>query len=176
MRSIFEQYIGSGSGFCNVIESVKFSRSCGKDLLDYGVYDRVLLDAPCFSDRHSVASDQKNPFAQQMIKDRIRLPDEQCQLLKAGLQYLKPGGVLVYSTCTLSPVQNEGVVNLALKSLREETHSQYCVNDLTDALKPFRFMCKIFGSKQNVSVGNMIVPSITNNFGPQYFCKITRIS
>ena len=176
LRGVMEQYLGPGSGFGDVLKSVDFSRSCGKELLDYGVYDRVLLDAPCFSDRHSVASDHQNLFAQQMIKDRIKLPEQQCELLKAGLLYLKPGGSLVYSTCTLSPVQNEGVVNMALKALWEETANEYYVNDITDALKPFRFMCRIFGAKQGISLGNLIVPNISNNFGPIYFCKITRKS
>lgn len=171
-----EQYCGVDSGVGKVRDSVHFSRRCGKDLLDYGVYDRVLCDVPCFSDRHSVNSEDQNVFAQRMIKNRLKLPQEQCDLLKAGLLYLKPGGSLVYSTCTLSPIQNEGVVNMALKALWEETTHEFYVNDLTDALKPFRFMCRIFGTKQGVKLGNLVVPSISNNFGPTYFCKITRKS
>ena len=158
----------------NVRSSVHFSRKDGSELLDYGVYDRVLCDVPCFSDRHSVISDEQNIFAAKMLKDRLKLPQEQCDLLKAGLMYLKAGGSLVYSTCSLSPVQNEGVVRMALKALYEETAYDFYVSDMTQALKPFRFLCRILGPKQGVKLGNLIVPHLSNNFGPTYFCKITR--
>ena len=171
-----EQYCGVGSGIGNVRNTVEFSKGHGAELLDYGVYDRVLCDVPCFSDRHAVSSDEHNVFALKMIKQRLNLPKEQCELLKAGLLYLKPGGSLVYSTCTLSPIQNEGVINMALKAIWEETTYQYYVNDLTEALQPFSFLCKIFGEKEGVKLGNMIVPHLSNNFGPIYFCKITRKS
>lgn len=172
--SVMEQYCGTGSGMGNVRSSVHFSRKNGSELLDYGVYDRVLCDVPCFSDRHSVNSDEKNIFAAKMLKSRLKLPEEQCDLLKAGLMYLKAGGSLVYSTCTLSPIQNEGVVRMALKALYEETAYDFYVSDMTEALKPFRFLCKILGPKQGVNLGNLIVPHLSNNFGPTYFCKITR--
>ena len=109
-----------------------------------------------------------------MIKNRLILPEEQCELLKAGLQYLKPGGVLVYSTCTLSPVQNEGVVNMALKAMAEETTLEFVVSDLTEAVKPLGFIGRIYGKHQGVPVGNLVVPNLCNNFGPTYFCRITR--
>ena len=84
------------------------------------------------------------------------------------------GGTLVYSTCTLSPVQNEGVVNMALKSLAEETTLQFVVNDLTQAVKPLGFMGRFYGKFQGVALGNLLVPHLSNNFGPTYFCRITR--
>merc|ERR1719474_138197 len=168
-----EQYCGIESGVGKVRDTITFSKRCGTDLFEYDAYDRVLCDVPCFSDRHSVQSDEDNLFTKKMLKNRLLLPQEQCKLLKAGLLYLKPGGSCVYSTCTLSPVQNEGVVNMALKSLFEETTNQYYVTDMTEALKPFRFICRIFGAEHGIKLGNLVVPSISNNFGPLYFCKIT---
>ena len=111
-----------------------------------------------------------------MIKNRLLLPEQQCELLKAGLQYLKPGGVLVYSTCTLSPIQNEGVVNMALKGMAEETTMEFAVSDLTEAVKPLGFIGRIYGKHQGVTLGNLVVPNLCNNFGPTYFCRITRKS
>jgi len=172
--SVMEQYCGVDSGVAEVRDTITFSRCDGAELLDYGAYDRVLCDVPCFSDRHSVSQDGDNLFAQNMTKHRLKLPEEQCALLKAGLMYLRPGGSLVYSTCTLSPVQNEGVVNMALKALWEETQIKFFVCDLSPSLKPFKFMCRIFGKKEGVNLGNLVVPNLSNNFGPTYFCKIDR--
>ena len=172
--SVVEQFCGPGEGVSGVRASIRFSRRDARSLLDYGIYDRVICDVPCFSDRHAVYTETDNIFAKKMLKDRLQLPVEQCELLKAGLQYLKTGGCLVYSTCTLSPVQNEGVVNMALKSLWEETSQRFVVSDLTAALRPFQWLFKILGPKEGIKLGNLVVPNLINNFGPTYLCKITR--
>jgi 16S rRNA C967 or C1407 C5-methylase (RsmB/RsmF family) len=172
--SVIEQFCGSGDGVGGVRATIRFSRRDARSLMDYNVYDRVICDVPCFSDRHAVTTETENIFAKKMLKNRLQLPGEQCELLKAGLQYLKPGGTLVYSTCTLSPVQNEGVVNMALKNLWEETSLKFVVSDLTEALQPFRWMFKILGPNDGIKLGNLVVPNLLNNFGPTYLCKITR--
>ncbi|MBO5101725.1 MAG: 16S rRNA (cytosine(967)-C(5))-methyltransferase RsmB, partial [Clostridia bacterium] len=43
------------------------------------------------------------------------LPELQGEILKASAKYLKVGGELVYSTCTLNPKENEEVVELFLR-------------------------------------------------------------
>jgi len=68
-------------------------------------FDRVLLDAPC-SDLGALASRpdarwRKSPAAIE------RLAEVQAQLLSAALEALRPGGTLVYSTCTISRRENE---------------------------------------------------------------------
>ena len=100
---------------------------------------------------------------------------KQSELLKNGLLHLAPGGSLVYSTCTLSPVQNDGVVHRVLAQIWEETNLNFEVEDLELAVKPFRFMCKMFGKKEGLKYGQLVVPSLPLNFGPMYFCKINRI-
>ena len=51
------------------------------------------------------------------FKQRVPLQKLQSQILYNSIQLLKPGGSLVYSTCSLSPVQNDGVVHMALSKL-----------------------------------------------------------
>ena len=114
-------------------------------------------------------------FAKSEIKHRLRMPEKQAALLRNGLLHLKPGGSLVYSTCTLSPVQNDGVVHRVLTQLWEETSLNFVVRQLDTAVKPFRFLCKIHGTKEGLRYGQMVVPFLPANFGPMYFCKIDRV-
>ena len=173
--NVFDQYLGKGDGIGDIRKCITVSRRCGTELGDYGVYDRVLVDAPCYSDRHSVTSDEGNLFVKTEIKNRLKMPEKQSELLKNGLKHLAPGGSLVYSTCTLSPVQNDGVVHKVLTELWEETNLNFEVADLDLAVKPFKFMFKIFGQREGVKYGQLVVPFLPNNFGPMYFCKINRV-
>ena len=83
-------------------------------------YDRVLVDAECTHDgsvSHLLKhGNQLDHWAQQYLtEDRIRnVTQLQLKLLENGFRNLKPGGLLVYSTCSLSPLQNEDVVNAFL--------------------------------------------------------------
>ena len=51
------------------------------------------------------------------------LPELQRKILKNQARYVKPGGVLIYSTCTLLRAENEGVVEAFLKE-NEEFHTE----------------------------------------------------
>ena len=71
-------------------------------------FDRVLVDAPC----SGLGTLRRNPDARWRIhpSDPSRLADTQRLLLRNAAAALRPGGVLVYSTCTLLPEENEAVV------------------------------------------------------------------
>lgn len=66
--------------------------------------------------------DDNNIFKSTRIKERLRIPELQSEILVQCLQLLKPGGSLVYSTCSLSPVQNDGVVHMALSRAFTDFH------------------------------------------------------
>lgn len=79
---------------------------------DIGVmFDYVLLDAPC-SGNFCVEPDFFKKRTPQDFKDRAHL---QKDLLKSAHKVLKKGGVLVYSTCSLEPEENELVIDWFLK-------------------------------------------------------------
>lgn len=70
--------------------------------------DRVLVDAPCTGfgiiRRRPDIKWARKP---ENIKDIVLL---QRNILKTCARYVKPGGILVYSTCTINPEENEGIV------------------------------------------------------------------
>jgi 16S rRNA (cytosine967-C5)-methyltransferase len=87
------------------------------------VFDRVLVDPPCSGlGTLSARPDLRwrvNPEAiQEMSK-------AQAQILRVGAGALRPGGVLVYSTCTISSIENERLIAAFL-----ESHADFALDDL----------------------------------------------
>ena len=74
-------------------------------------YDRVLVDPPC-SDLGTLASRPDARWRKAGRPEALRAV--QAAVLEAGAAALKPGGRLVYSTCTISPEENERVVEAFL--------------------------------------------------------------
>ncbi len=78
-----------------------------------GLFDKVLIDAPC-SSLGIISKDWgiARSWSKKLLDRLTRL---QRRLILAGFDCLKPGGVLVYSTCTLTVEENEAVVNYLLE-------------------------------------------------------------
>lgn len=73
-----------------------------------GMFDRVLVDAPCSGE----GMFRKNGEAQtEWSVEHVRsCAERQLHILDSAKKALKPGGVMVYSTCTFSREENEGVI------------------------------------------------------------------
>ncbi len=75
-------------------------------------FDAVLLDAPC----SATGTILRHPeiLIQRAAADSERLAALQQKLLRRAIELVKPGGEIVYSTCSLQPIENEGVVSAVL--------------------------------------------------------------
>ncbi|MBW2982992.1 NOL1/NOP2/sun family putative RNA methylase [Candidatus Woesearchaeota archaeon] len=94
-------------------KNVMVTRMPGQRFKRFGGFDRVLVDAPC-SGTGTVRKSMKvlQMWSPNLVK---RLVKEQRKLLATAFDSLKEGGVVVYSTCTLEPEEDEGVVSWLLE-------------------------------------------------------------
>ncbi len=84
-----------------------------------GLFDKVLVDAPCSSEGRFDINDKKSFGYWSPHKIKEMAHKQKGLLLNAG-RCVKPGGVLVYSTCTFAPEENEAVVDWFLKKSEGE--------------------------------------------------------
>ena len=91
-------------------------------------FDRVLLDVPCSTEGRFLASDPETTryWSKRKINE---MRSKQRRLLFSGLMALRPGGTLVYSTCTFAPEENEATLAKALKTFGDKI-------EITDAGLP----------------------------------------
>lgn len=79
--------------------------------------DRVLVDAPCSG--LGVIRRKPEIKYKEESDELMLLPKKQEAILSASASYVKPGGTLVYSTCTINPQENEMVIDEFLKRNRD---------------------------------------------------------
>jgi 16S rRNA (cytosine1407-C5)-methyltransferase len=72
------------------------------------MFDAVLLDAPC--SMQNLRNTESHPMREITESERQNLSGRQQRLLESALQAVRPGGEVVYATCTLSPEEDEMVL------------------------------------------------------------------
>ncbi|KAG9278842.1 5-methylcytosine rRNA methyltransferase NSUN4 [Astyanax mexicanus] len=140
---------------------------------DESTFDRVLVDVPCTTDRHSLMEEENNIFKRSRTRERQMLPLLQMELLLAGIQAVRPGGDVVYSTCSLSQLQNECVVQRAVTVAQQEMGIRVEVQNLSSFTRLFSHT---FHFAPQPAVGELVLPHLCANFGPIYLCKLRRMS
>ncbi|MBI2093707.1 MAG: RsmB/NOP family class I SAM-dependent RNA methyltransferase [Candidatus Omnitrophica bacterium] len=100
----------------NVELSLRYGETIGRSLPES--FDRVLVDAPCSSEGRFLASEPASYRYWKPMKIK-EMAHKQKRLLFSAISALKPGGLLVYSTCTFAPEENEAVLHWALERFAE---------------------------------------------------------
>ena len=85
-----------------------------EELNDKLFFDKILADVPCSSD--AVMRKLPMKWKKWSTKEGFSLHKLQLQILKKGIQLLKLGGVISYSTCSLNPIENEAVVSEIMRN------------------------------------------------------------
>ncbi|MBR5528155.1 MAG: 16S rRNA (cytosine(967)-C(5))-methyltransferase RsmB [Clostridia bacterium] len=97
-------------GITSIKTRAQDGRECVPELL--GKADAVICDVPC-SGLGVIA--KKPDIRYKPFCEAERLPEIQSAILSSAVRYLKPGGTLIYSTCTLNKKENEDIVNAFLE-------------------------------------------------------------
>ena len=142
-------------------ERLKLScvHTCLKDASEYDVrwaesFDAVLADVPC----SGLGIIRKKPDIRYKDPEELKfLPEIQLGILKNVSRYVKPGGVLMYSTCTLLPRENVQVVNAFL-----EENPEFCREEFF-----------IPGTENTVCGDITLLPTVHGTDG-FYICKMRR--
>ncbi len=82
------------------------------------IFDKALVDAPCSS--LGIISKAREVLIWWNFDEVKRLSNKQGQLLSSAIKSVKPGGVIVYSTCTLTVEENEMLIDSILKNFPVE--------------------------------------------------------
>lgn len=122
-----------------------------------GEYDRVLLDAPCSSERHLIEQGKIGEWTESRTK---QLAKRQYSLLCSAVLATRPGGTIVYSTCSISPLENDGVLERLLDRKEDQVELDPETADLSD-LERTRFGFQIF-------------PDRAENQGPMFIARLRR--
>ena len=105
---------------------VKLTAWDGTKLREHNTYDKILVDAPCSSERHVLKQQRSRPALTSTSSSAPvidRWSPKGCKtfaklqygILKSALLCLKPRGRLVYSTCSISAIENDLVIDKVLE-------------------------------------------------------------
>lgn len=103
-------------GARNVELSLKYGEAIGRQFPNS--FDRVLLDAPCSAEGRFDIREPKS-FGFWKPGKTEEMARKQKKLFYSAVEALKSGGILVYSTCTYAPEENESVLAWALQKFKD---------------------------------------------------------
>ena len=121
---------------------VRLTMADGRYLRHQEMFDRILVDAPCSSEGRFLEDDPKT-YAYWSLRKIHEMAHKQKGLLLNAGRLLKPGGVLVYSTCTFAPEENEAVVDWFLRKTTGEFKLAERMRVLPDERRAGFFIAKL---------------------------------
>ncbi|MBN1800469.1 MAG: RsmB/NOP family class I SAM-dependent RNA methyltransferase [Candidatus Lokiarchaeota archaeon] len=130
--------------------------------------DKILLDAPCTGE--GLIRQDPSRKTSKKFQDIIKLSEVQKRLLNAGLSALKPGGKLIYSTCSIAFEENEIVIDEVLRNKKNFKIKQLGVQYGSKGL------VQVGGKKllEDIRYSQRLYPHIQDSIG-FYVCLIERL-
>lgn len=134
----------------------------GHDASKWGVYekeayDRILLDAPCSSERHVMNSPEH--LSQWSPSRPKRLQALQFSMISSALLALRPGGIMLYSTCSINRGEDEDIIARLMKKHPGE------IRELPIALE--------YGEEREH--GAIVLPDRSGGRGPMYVALLEKL-
>lgn len=125
-------------------------------LYEQNEYNCVLLDAPCSSERH-VINDNKALEIWGTNRPK-QLAIQQFAMLASALDAVKPGGYILYSTCSINPLENQMVI----EKLNTKRSGKF--EEIDTKVK----------DAEKLTYGRIYMPDKANGIGPLYFCLLRK--
>jgi 16S rRNA C967 or C1407 C5-methylase (RsmB/RsmF family) len=120
-------------------------------------FDRVLADVPCSGERHLL--ENKSEFEKWTVRRSQNLAVRQFSLLSSAWLTCKPGGRIVYSTCSISPIENDEIIQKMVKRRSVQI------------LRPVFLNSEL--SLEKTEYGYQVLPD-RSGFGPMYFSVLQK--
>lgn len=152
IHKIFDEYLPKTEQKNHKVTGHDASKWC---LYEKSVYDKVLLDAPCSSERH-VLEDSKELSIWAPGRTKA-IAVSQFAMLASALDIVKVGGTIVYSTCALSQLENDDII----RKLSQKRAGRY------------ELIRKEFSFGEPTEFGWQVLPD-TTGWGPFYLAVIKR--
>jgi 16S rRNA (cytosine967-C5)-methyltransferase len=94
------------------------------------LFDSVLIDAPCTG----LGTIRRDPMKKYKITSKIaeKMQQKQLEILTAYSKFVKPGGILVYATCSVLSIENQSVIERFLSS-----DENFCGDSLADVFENY---------------------------------------
>jgi 16S rRNA (cytosine1407-C5)-methyltransferase len=130
--------------------------SQGSRKSEHGRFSAILLDAPCSSEAHVLKNDaamaEWTPARPRFLSRR------QWSLLSSAFLLLGSGGSLVYATCAISEIENDGVVRRLFEKYGDKV-----------SLDP-----PDFTEGEKTEFGRIILPDVSGGLGPMYVARVRK--
>lgn len=126
-------------------------------LYETNSYDKVLADVPCSSERHVISSDKH--MARWSPSRTKRLALQAYAILAAGLDAADVEGIVLYVTCSLSPMENDGVLEKLMRRRGADVSILPVRTEMGTATQ----------------YGKHILPDIDNGSGPLYMARLQKV-
>lgn len=132
-------------------------------LYEKDVYDCILLDAPCSSERHVITDSTALSIWSPSRPKRLAI--QQFAMLVAALDATVDGGYILYSTCSINPIENELVIE-KLSKKRTGIFEEISIEEVAP---------EIVKASEKCPNGRIILPDSYSSCGPLYFCLLKKI-